>query len=402
MVIVAKELVIQRAGKYREARQKSKPKDLGGVEHDIIKLIDHCDFRALDNAHATLERGESGLYCPKRAYTYSPQEGSPDELVMVYHKEFKVEGAQSEPVTYLFDLTLGYEFSTAAQLKAVVSRVDPAHDGEFVHDPLACLLDHSCIETSMTGKNQIGIQAILTAGEYQLAIFDQEENDLRRWLHREAGLDVLPFSFSLEASPVVQNEERAMCGDKLYLSEPFIQHRFIDHMGGQRFTFEDDIILNLVNSTQDITIVPEEDMLLKVTAREAYGVNVAMSLCQGKECTIKGSQSGNVEILYATVKKGREYRINLDYSHSIVELHTFYDCPHIHFKISMMPIKGAEKVMSSQKEKTESWIHDQQADAVKHLTDASELLSRAATIEEAAFMLSGHEQIYRHAAPPKH
>lgn len=48
---------------------------------------------------------------------------------------------------------------------------------------------------------------------------------------------------------MVQNEERAMCGDKLYLSESFLQNRFIENRGGQKFIFDDDIILNLINSS---------------------------------------------------------------------------------------------------------------------------------------------------------
>lgn len=46
------------------------------------------------------------------------------------------------------------------------------------------------------------------------------------------GLTEIPFSFDLQATPVVQNEERVMCGDKLYLNQDFIQNRFIDHRGG--------------------------------------------------------------------------------------------------------------------------------------------------------------------------
>ncbi len=30
----------------------------------------------------------------------------------------------------------------------------------------------------------------------------------------------MPFSFDLQVTPVMQNEERVMCGDKLYLSAP--------------------------------------------------------------------------------------------------------------------------------------------------------------------------------------
>ena len=147
---------------------------------------------------------------------------------------------------------------------------------EFLYEPLACLYDHSCVVSEQLSKNEIGLAVILTSGEYELTIYDQEENSVRRWLDRDVGLVTVPFTFELEATPVVQNEERAMCGDKLYLAEDFIQNRFIDHKGGQRFTFEDDIIINTINTTHRVRLAPEEDMVLKMSAKEAYGVNMAM------------------------------------------------------------------------------------------------------------------------------
>jgi len=95
-----------------------------------------------------------------------------------------------------------------------------------------------------------------------------------------------------------------MCGDKLYMAEDFIQNRFIDHRGGQKFIFDDDIILNLVNVSQTIRLEPEEDMLLKMSAKEAYGINMGMTLCQGQDCSIKSQKVGNTEVLYAQVRRG--------------------------------------------------------------------------------------------------
>jgi hypothetical protein len=51
-------------------------------------------------------------------------------------------------------------------------RVDHNANGELEYDPLKCLYDHSCIETETIGKNEVGIQAILTSGDYKLVIFD--------------------------------------------------------------------------------------------------------------------------------------------------------------------------------------------------------------------------------------
>jgi len=71
-----------------------------------------------------------------------------------------------------------------------------------------------------------------------------------------------------------------MCGDKLFLTERFIQTRFIDKKAGQRFVFEDSILLNVVNGTQHVYLKPEEDMLLRVSSKESHGVNMKMSVCE--------------------------------------------------------------------------------------------------------------------------
>jgi hypothetical protein len=64
--------------------------------------------------------------------------------------------------------------------------------------------------------------------------------------------------------------------------------------------FDNDIILNLYNSTQDLKFKPERDMLLKVSSKEAYGVNMAMKICQhnNQDC-ISSDPVGNTEILMA-------------------------------------------------------------------------------------------------------
>ena len=134
-------------------------------------------------------------------------------------------------------------------MKALLRRVDGGDNQEYVYNPLACLYDHSCVETEQLGKNELSLSVILPQGTYEIIVFDQQENDVRRWLSHDAGLRQVPFTFELQSTPIVQNEERVMCGDKLLLSEMFIQNRFIRDKAGQRFTFEDDMILNLVNTT---------------------------------------------------------------------------------------------------------------------------------------------------------
>jgi len=111
-----------------------------------------------------------------------------------------------------------------------------------------------------------------------------------------------------------------MCGDKLFLSENFIQSRFIDHRNGEKFSFDDQVLLSLVNTKNTIKIVPEEDMLMKVSSKESYGVNMRIQLLKGseKESQIRAERVGNTEIMYATVKKGQTYHIELDYTNSII------------------------------------------------------------------------------------
>ena len=110
-----------------------------------------------------------------------------------------------------------------------------------------------------------------------------------------------------------------MCSDKLYLTDTFIQHRFIDGRDGQKFIFIDDVLLNVVNNSQFMHLEPEQDMLLKVSAKQAYGVNMKMSLCEGGEdtddvwklhkesakCPVHSSQIGNNELLFAKITKGQ-------------------------------------------------------------------------------------------------
>jgi len=101
-------------------------------------------------------------------------------------------------VTYLFDLTLGFDFATSAQLKAVVRRVDTEDANEdYVYDPLACLYDHTCIESELVGKNELNINVILTSGAYELLIYDQQEAHMRNWITNQAGLTSLPFTLEL-------------------------------------------------------------------------------------------------------------------------------------------------------------------------------------------------------------
>lgn len=100
-------------------------------------------------------------------------------------------------------------------------------------------------------------------------------------------------------------------------------------------------------------------MLLKVTAKEAYGINMKLSLCEGSDgrgddwgrpdsraCPTHSSQIGNHEILFATLRKGSTYSMIMDYTNSIISLSSFYDCPHVSLKIAMSRLAEAQQVVA--------------------------------------------------------
>ena len=73
-------------------------------------------------------------------------------------------------------------------------------------------------------------------------------------------------------------------------------------MDGNKFTFEEEIIVSLFNQSQMINIKPEKDMLLMVFSHEAYGINMNMKLCRGQgtqDCHVLSQQEGNTELLTA-------------------------------------------------------------------------------------------------------
>lgn len=125
LVIAAKELLVHRAKLYRDSKASAKgatSPTYGLEEHELTSLSERCSFATLGNTGNDLTRGESGLYCPRAAFSYSLAGEAPQELNVIYEKTFTITGAEHEAVTYLFDLTLGFDFATSAQLKAVLQR----------------------------------------------------------------------------------------------------------------------------------------------------------------------------------------------------------------------------------------------------------------------------------------
>lgn len=101
-------------------------------------------------------------------------------------------------------------------------------------------------------------------------------------------------------------------------------------------------------------------MLVKVSAKEAHGVNMKLRLCEGEDpedvgdrqqsttCPASSSQIGNHEILYARMSKGKTYTLILDYTNSIITLSSFYDCPHTKLKVAMTRLEEAQQLLSKQ------------------------------------------------------
>jgi hypothetical protein len=79
-------------------------------------------------------------------------------------------------------------------------------------------------------------------------------------------------------------------------------------------------------------------MLMKVSSKEAYGVNMKIQLLHGRESvgSVQSQKVGNTEILYASVKRGQTYHIELDFTNSIITLTSFFDCPNAHLQIAMV------------------------------------------------------------------
>jgi len=97
-----------------------------------------------------------------------------------------------------------------------------------------------------------------------------------------------------------------------------------------------------------------------------------------------------MEQLFALLRKNEEYTVVFDYSHSIVELSSFYDCPHMHIIIAMMSEDDANshvKAMDNQSDK----VRSMESDSNENLGVAFNMLTQAATMNAAAFMISGTE-----------
>jgi len=339
LALVSKDLVKDRVNHYLHPTNAMMDVVEGrALEHEVSEMPKHCDLTSLDNVAIDKIKGDHGLYCARLDYTY-PIAAYGNNLNTIYEKQFSVQGAGGESVLYLYDMTIGFDFVTAAQMKALIRRVNPGEIYEYAYDPLKCLYDHSCFEAELISKNELNINVILTVGTYELIIFDMPSNAATQFVAGEAGLSRAPFTFELQATPVIQNEDRQHCKHRLFLSENFIQNRFIAGKGGRRFTFDEEVLVSFAHNSQQLYLKPEKDSILKVSSKEAYGVNMNFTLCKKNDeraCPGISSVTGNTEMLFAQLDAGVEYYLGIEHKGSIVQLSSYFDCPHVHMRLSMM------------------------------------------------------------------
>jgi len=61
-------------------------------------------------------------------------------------------------------------------------------------------------------------------------------------------------------------------------------------------------------------------------------------------------------MLSATLRQGKTYEVQLDFSNSIIALSSFFDCPRAHLSISMMKLADARRAVEDQAGKGADWI----------------------------------------------
>ena len=149
----------------------------------------------------------------------------------------------------------------------------------------------------------------------------------------------------------------------MYLTQDFIQNKFITGQNGQRFFFTDKTVIDLVNLEQRLTIFAEQDSYIKVFAREAFGVNLKIQLCRQQDngttvCDVESQQIGNVEMLTADVKKHTKQFLRLSYFDSVLAFHSYRECPHITLEVSMISSSEAKLFDSNPQQSSVKGIDD--------------------------------------------
>lgn len=153
-----------RVSKYKNEKEQ---------ESTALENLD-CNFGKFKNEMDS-NFGEDGIFCSRKLYTYdlSLRYNKP------YTKQFSVRGSKDLPVTYWFQLNIGYNFLTSSGLKVFLTRTDVDHSDLGT---LECLYDKSCVEATMSAKNELKIDVFLTTGRYKLTIYDDQKKEFSDFL----------------------------------------------------------------------------------------------------------------------------------------------------------------------------------------------------------------------------
>lgn len=108
-------------------------------------------------------------------------------------------------MTQYFQLNIGTEFAFGGGLTVILRRKTGSDSGKFAFE---CLLDQSCQIGKRNQKNHISMNVVLTSGDYLLQFYDLAGQKYSSWLANDLGLEDIPISVSMEAYPIMQNEER--------------------------------------------------------------------------------------------------------------------------------------------------------------------------------------------------
>lgn len=87
---------------------------------------------------------------------------------------------------------------------------------------------------------------------------------------------------------------------------------------------------------------------------------------------MEGRQIGTTEILYyEELQQDVHYRIILDYSHSVIALHNFDECPHLPIEISVISQSEADLLTKSQDifQKTDKKSREELSSIFSRLSD---------------------------------
>jgi hypothetical protein len=105
-------------------------------------------MHTIDGDASVYHEVEGGVYCGPKHYSYlssNLKSDSDNKLAKIYETEFDVRGLEDEPMTYFFNLDIGVDFATGAQLNVMIRRKDEYYDPSQSLVIDTCLLEKSCI-----------------------------------------------------------------------------------------------------------------------------------------------------------------------------------------------------------------------------------------------------------------